>query len=337
VIFLTEPIEFSKARYWTSLAARTLTSRALLPFIVAWGVLFILTLVGAAWEALYRIPNLDFLDGLVTTGVGVILSTVLIAPLSALFVEVRRQHDLEPVRQSLARGAWLTLEQIYRRHVNFLSSLGRLASITKVGLDALSIQQVLEKIREDFTHLKLVSLGAPPSAKTETATRLFEEMVEQARPMADVCSSYCRSMDRDIQQFDNALLFSLPVFAARSVSHLSEIREQIIGFRTSLAALENVTRGVLGGANPLRPEQTDLSNVPLANNAILDFRKIAGHLDQLGGTVSLGSDTQLANAISLLHSDNDATSLYSQRLIIAATTAIFNKALERDAQLSQKH
>lgn len=75
-------------------------------FLVLMGALVIgLIFTSSAFSTSLRKPGGGLLDGLIANGISVIVSTILIAPLTAYFVTVRREQQLVPVRKYISQSS----------------------------------------------------------------------------------------------------------------------------------------------------------------------------------------------------------------------------------------
>lgn len=86
--------------------------------------------------------DFDFLQNLLSEGLGVVVTTAIVAPLTAYFVEQRERRELTPVRRALLEQIGRKIDQASRRYLSRFSNL----ALLKMSLEQTSFGDALDKL-----------------------------------------------------------------------------------------------------------------------------------------------------------------------------------------------
>jgi len=162
---------------------------ALSTFLVA-AIVFGLRFTSSAFSDSLLKPGGGLLDGLIANGISVVVSTILIAPLTAYFVNMRREHQLIPVRRGFVLSIAGSVDRLARQYI--LSYEMYLLSIRtfRDTSEGHTIKQSLEKLNEALEKISAERQGL------SSAPKLVDSILTKTLQDA----SFVRSMVKDMSK-----------------------------------------------------------------------------------------------------------------------------------------
>jgi hypothetical protein len=287
-------------------------------FVLAYGLLVGLTIVGAVVtsrvESLLK-PGGSFSDGLITSVFGVVISTILIAPLTAFFVNLRREHQLAPVKREYLRSIKVGVESLAARHVRFLDIFGTVAMGFDTGVSSALLMKAFASLSASLD--KSFSSAPKHRAQFAEAEALRNE---GASILHDLTASHCEEIYREITHLDNTLMFCIPLFPPEAVAILSAVREHTLEFRNHL----NDLRYLLSG-------HSDPVALAGARQGVLDIGKIWSELQAIETSLPGGiiPDKHPTPGIAAMTRIGTA----GQETLISHLVDVLEKELQLEAQI----
>jgi hypothetical protein len=119
------PDEVRKERSTAIQSDRGRSSKVLKGLFIAFILLIFAVIAGVYWDW-PKIPESmeqhgQLLESLIANGISVILSVILITPLTVYFINDRREKRLVPVRENFIESLSAALERIATAHLHYLS------------------------------------------------------------------------------------------------------------------------------------------------------------------------------------------------------------------------
>jgi hypothetical protein len=267
----------SKATAWDELRDILRASKLFLSLFVLFALIAVLVLAGIGYTApefrtilLKRDGNL--LDGLLANGVSIIISTILITPLTAYFVELRRERRLGPARASIVRAIAEAVNRLARNELSYQRWLGQWLSILSTSVEGTGLRVMMERLAVSLQVRNRKWLGQPnPGPETKTSEN--EILVGLLRDCKDLLAMSDRHYDvlyKETDNVDRSLTLCMLVVPPAAVSELHEIQKHLFDYKNSLLALLGVLRG-----------STDIETLHTAKSTKIDFRFLMDRISAL--------------------------------------------------------
>ncbi len=300
------------------------SSGALKLLVGAFTILVLGVILGIFWDwstiSASMGPHGQLLEGLIANGISVVLSVVLIAPLTAYFIDSRRERRLVPIREGFLEGLGAAIERVATAQLHYLS----FHYLQVQGLQATIAIDMMEAVTKKVTE----SL-AETTAKIEHATppelgnreSIVSKLISKTTLIQTTTQRHYDIMYRETQDIENTLTFAMPQFPVEAVNHLHRIRLILMEYRERLRAMLAVLNGV-----------TDPVTLGQAGMSVLDFRDLLKAFESVRRVCALDDKPiNLPWAIRLA----EPGAVYQQGQFAKALLDMFNEAREADHRLNR--
>lgn len=278
-------------------------------------LLIALIIFGLYWDRREVIgslqPHGQFLEGLIANGLSVILSVLLITPLTFYFINYRREKELKPIRIYFIDNLASSIERLADDHIRFLGlhyiGIELLLSITTV--DALGSLMEDASINLGAITEKLQNLDTPLPKRSRTAeekSTISENLILKAELIKNLAQRHYEGIYKDVQDIENILVFSVQQFPIDGINSLHQIRTVLMKYRENLKFLIDVLEGIKDPGVILRAKYTALNFNDLIENLNIICRTCS--IDE--SRLSFNSAAELAKPIQLIKQRN-----FSEKLV----------------------
>ena len=263
---------------------------ALLGASIIVGLVFTST---AFHNSLYQ-PGGGLLDGLIANGISVLLSTILIAPLTAYFVNRRREQQMAAVRRGLTLSIAGEINQISEAFLHFFAIFGHAVMAFEQSGQGNTLAHAIESLNETLLRINTKQL-ARMGETLENASTLstvhssFKKTLDDAKIIRSMVKELHEMLYREASTLENTLMFAIPVFPVLTIDNLRAIREDIVTYRGSLLLVLRVMAGDL-----------EPGTVARAKNSYLDFDKLLQRVRQIAKTVDVTDAEEKMLSVSAL-------------------------------------
>lgn len=272
----------------------------------------------SAFPQSLRTPGGGLLDGLIANGISVVVSTILIAPLTAYFVNFRREQQLVPVRKSFVLSIASGIDRIATSHIHHFGLFGMAVLQLRDGMAVSTLKKGLDSIKEfaDRTHARLTGAAHTP---LETDS-ILSNAIRDAELLAKMISDLYDVAYRETAVLENTLTFALPLFPVEVVTDLHDIRQTLMDYRGNLQDMLAVLRGA-----------DDPCIAARAKFSVLDFRKLIEKVRIIAKSSSVDNEMEyMRNAAEFAEIDVLG---HTQQKIAQELVSVFEEARKYDAQL----
>jgi hypothetical protein len=233
-------------------------------------VLLLIAVIIGFWRGMHathpQTPT-EVVADLSMNGLSILVSTILLAPLTAFFVDASREARLKPTKAALFNAIARQFDQIAQRHLHFSAMLSLQMNVLSSGLQIQAIDDAMDRFGRAAARIAADLNHAPVDPQPDDRPTLTAVAIQQSEGIRKSALEHADAIFRDLEQIDNALLFCIPVFDPASITTLSNLRETVVKFRAAMLDFRSVLHG-----NP------DPSTAIRARMAVLDFQSIDRNL-----------------------------------------------------------
>lgn len=206
-------------------------------------------------------PSFDFLQNLLSEGVGVFISTLAIAPLTALFVERRRERQLAPARVEFLRSVSRQIKTVSDDFVHKFAMFSTL----KTTLEYNALQDQIGKFEET---LRRFEQGGGPR---DEDTFLRDRVVLAASVHADAIRGL-GELKNDLVGIERLIEIYTPILDPHTIVRLAELSNAIDAELTNFRCFRNYLRGTASAVERSRALNASVNfySTFTAVNALLD-------------------------------------------------------------------
>jgi hypothetical protein len=265
-------------------------------------------------------PGGGLLDGLIANGISVIVSTILIAPLTAYFVNMRREQQLVPVRKSFVLSIASGIDRIAMSHIHHFALFGFAVLALRDGMAVNTLKQGMDLMKEIAEQLHTSFTGAAHTPFTDSS--ILSKAVHDAQLLAGMVEDFYDVAYRETAVLENTLTFALPLFPVDVITDLHDIRQILMDYRGNLQDM----LAVVGGAD-------DPRIAARAKYSVLDFRKLIDKVGIVAKSAAVNNEADyMSNAAEFVKLDVLG---HTQQKIAEELVLVFEEARKYDAQLRQ--
>lgn len=259
-------------------------------------------------------PRGGLLDGLIANGISVIVSVILISPLTAYFVSMRRDQQLQSVRANFLQAFEREIGNLKHAYINHVA-LYNVSALTfqmitgdRIQLHAYKgMNERLQVMLNRVIHkIDSIDKCEPSGSDDQDRDATLKDILNDTEILRNLIIDIYERFMRETTMLDNTLLFSAPFFPERCAVLLYETRQDIIEYRYNLRSLLNVVSG-----------SSDPGDEIAGKHAYLDFHKLETRLNEVGHIVRA--------SITITRPTDDLetiTPLSRQNQIVASTRII---------------
>ncbi|MEM7327743.1 MAG: hypothetical protein AAF437_03320 [Pseudomonadota bacterium] len=240
--------------------------------ISAVALLFLLLFLGfiLAWPSwftgLYK-QDQGFLQNLLSEGVGVAITTIIIAPLTALFVEKRREKELVPIRRQFFSDVTARLDEaafsFNQSYLHFFSTGTHLKQLALLD----DLNQLSFRVTKALQPDKSLTPDDSANERLETA----------ARSMAGFLTDISNLTD-DLESIERLIEIYTPMLSAESISQVAKISASVRREITSFRTLKKYLEGRASSVERLLAQNASL-DVSLLMSSLSVLLRETGHED----------------------------------------------------------
>ena len=173
------------------------------------------------------------LQNLLSEGVGILVSTLAIAPLTALFVEHRHKRRLAPVRVQFLRAVAGRLKGVADDYLHIFVSLGFL----KQNLEHLAFR---DQARRYEATLRRIQQGMRPRVIEEGSLR--DEVLLVASLHSDAIRNF-DALKRDLASIERLIEIYTPMLEPRMLASVAQLSDELDEQLTKFRCFRNYLRG----------------------------------------------------------------------------------------------
>jgi hypothetical protein len=280
-------------------------------------------------ESLYK-PGGELLDGLIAGGISVIISTILITPLTAYFVALRREQQLVPVRRNFVHGIANSIDElavsfIHHIHLYGFSVMALRDSMAgnTIKLSLETFNKKLERMRSRLSREKGSQDGEMEKANQGVETQedsILAVAITEAKLVREQARDFNDQVYREARDLDNTVMFAMPLFPVEALNDLYAIRQTLIDYRESVKDMLAVMEG-----------ETDPRAIARAKFSALDFEALRDKITIIAKSSMADELANMPNVARLL----EVMQVYDQTKISSMLVDIFVDARRYDLQLQQ--
>lgn len=211
------------------------------------GLLLIALFLGVwwGWDQIYegttsRSGDLGFTQNLISEGLGVLVSTIIIAPLTAYFVEKKRQSELVSVRATFWQTFASRLENLANKHLFALAGI----ALTTTTLQTLTTTNKLKGLVE---RLSLSGLSLPRSDQGQTIS--IDPDISNAAQQVGSAIRQGREVRADIEAIERLIEVNLSILTPKDITNLNNMLHRL---HTVLHGYWELEQYVVGAGDPER-------------------------------------------------------------------------------------
>jgi hypothetical protein len=252
----------------------------------------------------------SMMQGLLANALSIIVSAMVMAPITAYFLKEVQERRLRPVRAEFVSTMRMTIDEISNTQRRFQIDFDPPALTLSMTVSTKTIIDGFASLNRSL-HRRHPETARPEPAEAPTdmeveAQRLRQENIAM---LTDLIDRHCEDMFQVTSSLETTLVFCTPVFDANAILHLSIIRTRTLEYRNRLRDLRALLRAPLDNALILRGGEAVLDVRSLINE-LIEICQIDPNLttpppdEAILSLVSYGKQKEvLASVIKALHDE----------------------------------
>jgi hypothetical protein len=260
---------------FTSLLSPLLWAAVIVYLGLIVGTIFLIASLRQARGSLFE-PSLT--ESLLANALSIIVSAMIIAPVSALFLKQVQERRLRPVRAEFISTMRMTIDEISNTQRRFQIDFDPPALTLSMTVSTKTIFDGFASLnRSLFRRRPEITGPEPPEEPTDMEVEARKLREENIVMLTDLIDRHCEDMFQVTSSLETTLVFCTPLFDANAILHLSTIRTRTLEYRNRLRDLRALLRSPLDKALVLRGGEAVL-NVRSLINELIEICQIDPHL-----------------------------------------------------------
>ena len=273
-------------------------------------------------------PGGGLLDGLIANGISVVVSVILISPLTAYFISRRREQQLAPVQKSFVETMASEIDRLAAFYIHQAPLYGNAILALETSLSVNTLSSALEafnlSLRASTDRVAHVIPTAQQALATDSVPAqdsVLTKAMKEAALIREMTADLYETFYKETISLENTVSFSMPLFPVEMVTNLHDIRKTLIEYRGSLQDMLSV----LSGAK-------DPRITAMAKQSALDFGLLIHKVQTLATASGVAGDIsdRMTSATAM-----DGIGVRYQRDIAGKLVEIFVQARDYDAKIDQ--